>query len=53
MLEINSSGVGYTLHGTVMSPCSGFAYVDGVNTKDGNNNRFIYVALMHLQQRIL
>ncbi|EFE55331.1 fimbrial protein [Providencia rettgeri DSM 1131] len=40
--EINSSGVGYTLHGTVMSPCSGFAYVDGVNTKDGNNNnRFI------------
>ncbi|EMG6529194.1 MULTISPECIES: fimbrial protein [Providencia] len=40
--EVNSSGVGYALHGTVMSPCSGSAYVDGVNTKDGNiSNRLI------------
>ncbi|EPL9568031.1 fimbrial protein [Providencia rettgeri] len=40
--EINSSGVGYVLHGTVTSPCSGSAYVDGVNTKDGNlSNRLI------------
>lgn len=40
--EINSSGVGYALYGSVSSPCSGSAYVDGVNTKDGNvSNRLI------------
>lgn len=40
--EVNSSGVGYALHGTVIGPCSGSAYVDGVNTKDGNiSNRLI------------
>ncbi|ENU1227409.1 fimbrial protein [Providencia rettgeri] len=40
--EVDSSGVGYALHGTVLSPCSGSAYVDGVNTKDGNmSNRII------------
>lgn len=40
--EINSSGVGYALHGTVTSPCAGNAYVDGVDTKDGNiSNRMI------------
>lgn len=40
--EINNSGVGYALHGTVLTPCSGNAYVDGVNTIDGNiSNRMI------------
>lgn len=40
--EIINSGIGYALHGTIISPCSGEAYVDGVNTKDGNiSNRLI------------
>ncbi|QCJ70248.1 adhesin [Providencia heimbachae] len=40
--EINSSGVGFALYGSVNTPCSASAYADGVNTKDGNiSNRLI------------
>lgn len=40
--ELNSSGVGYTLHGTINGSCSGSAYVDGQQNIDGNySNRLI------------
>ena len=40
--EINRSGIGFILYGSVNSPCSGGAYVDGVNTKDDNlSNRIL------------
>ncbi|MEX9756410.1 fimbrial protein [Providencia vermicola] len=40
--ELNNSGVGYALYGNVISPCTGHAYVDGLNTIDGNvDNRMI------------
>lgn len=40
--ELNSSGIGYTLHGTISGSCSGSAYVDGQQNIDGNySNRLI------------
>lgn len=40
--ELNNSGIGYTLHGTISGSCSGSAYVDGQQNIDGNySNRLI------------
>lgn len=40
--EFSSSGIGYTLHGTISGSCSGSAYVDGQQNIDGNySNRLI------------
>lgn len=40
--ELGSSGVGYTLYGSISGGCSGAAYVDGLQNVDGNySNRLI------------
>lgn len=40
--ELGSSGIGYTLYGTISGGCSGSAYVDGQQNIDGNySNRLI------------
>ncbi|MEQ4924044.1 fimbrial protein [Proteus hauseri] len=45
--ELGSSGIGYTLHGTISGGCSGSAYVDGQQNIDGNySNRLICSSLL-------
>ncbi|HGN2087860.1 TPA: fimbrial protein [Proteus mirabilis] len=40
--ELGTSGIGYTLHGTITVGCTGSAYVDGLYNVDGNySNRLI------------